>query len=69
MSTPVMFFTDNGTLAMIMSTSLVSFAAPISPDPSVTMVILLAWDKGAAISAAIYNFKSRYTSSMILKIA
>ena len=52
MSTPVIFFTLLGTLAMIMSTSLVSLAAPISLEPSVTILIFLACDKGAAISAA-----------------
>ena len=39
---------------MIMSTSLVSLAAPISLEPSATILIFFACDNGAAISAATY---------------
>ena len=38
---------------MMVRTSPVSLAAPISPDPSDTIEIFLACDSGAAISAAI----------------
>ena len=51
-STPVILLTMVGTLTMMSSTSPVILAAPTSPLPSLTMVIFLAWDRGAAISAA-----------------
>ena len=56
MSTPVMFLTSAGTDCMICNTSDVSLAAPISPELSATIDIFLAWDNGAAISAAICKF-------------
>ena len=42
MSTPVRFFTMPGTLVIIVNTSPVNLAAPISPEPSDTIEIFLA---------------------------
>lgn len=52
-STPVIDFTNSGTLLTIAKTSSVNLAAPISPPPVDTIVIFFACDKGAATSAAI----------------
>ena len=54
-STPVILLTMVGTLTMMSSTSPVILAAPTSPLPSLTIVIFLAWDRGAAISAATWD--------------
>lgn len=50
-----MFLTRLGTDCIIWSTSLVNLAAPSSPEPSETIDIFLAWDNGAAISAATWK--------------
>lgn len=55
MSTPVIDFTNSGTLLTIDSTSPVNLAAPTSPLPLDTIVIFLACDNGAATSAATYS--------------
>lgn len=50
MSTPVRLFTTSGTLLTMLRTSPVNFAAPTSPWPLDTIVIFLAWERGAATS-------------------
>ena len=42
MSTPVRFLTTPGTLVIMVNTSPVNLAAPISPEPSETIEIFLA---------------------------